>query len=72
MFKERLKLARNKQGFTQQYMADNLNFALRTYQTYEGGTREPSINTLIKLSKLLNVSTDYLLGLTDEVPSDES
>ncbi len=71
MFKKRLKIARNNKGFTQQFMADSLNIGLRTYQTYEGGTREPSINTLIKLADILDVSMDFLFGRDEFIKSHE-
>lgn len=32
---------------------------------YEDGTREPSVEMIIKFCKLYDVSADYLLGLTD-------
>lgn len=51
-------------------MADALGIALRSYQRYEEGTTEPNLDNLILISKKLEVSTDYLLGLTDEAPFD--
>ncbi len=42
-------------------MADQLGLALRSYQFYEGGRRSPSLDTLVKIADILNVSTDYLL-----------
>ena len=36
------------------------------YRRYEAGIREIPVWALIKLSELYNVSTDYILGLTDE------
>lgn len=40
--------------------------AVRTYQNYEGGQREPNFSTLIALADFFDVTTDYLLGRTDE------
>lgn len=34
------------------------------------GTRKPNIEQIIKMAKYFNVSTDYLLGLTDTQSSD--
>ena len=65
MFRKRLREMRMKRGLTQQKMADLLNVALRTYQNYEGGTRSPSFDVLLKISDILCVSTDYLLGKDD-------
>lgn len=58
-------------GLTQPQLASIVGVALRSYQNYEQGTRKPCFDTLIALSQSLNVTTDYLLGLSDEVPSDE-
>ena len=70
-FNKRLKNARNLRGFTQQNMADALNTGLRNYQKYEQGERRPTYESLAVIATKLNVTTDYLLGLTDEVPADE-
>lgn len=53
---------RMKCGFTQQNMADKLNISLNAYQKYEQAERSPSLNCLVDISDILNVSTDYLLG----------
>lgn len=36
-----------------------------TYTAYESGRRKSDNNTLIKITRYLGVSTDYLLGLID-------
>lgn len=71
MFGKRLREMRMKRGLTQQVMADSLGVSLRVYQNYEQGTRHPSFYTLVNISKLLKVSTDYLLGASDEAPAGE-
>lgn len=62
MFGKRLRAMRMKRNFTQPQLADLIDVALRTYQGYEGGTRSPSFETLVKLADILDVSIDYLLG----------
>ena len=62
MFGKRLRSMRIKRQYTQQQMADFIDVALRTYQGYEGETRCPSFDTLVRLSDILNVSLDYLFG----------
>ena len=47
---------------SQDEIAKKLNIARQTYGFYETGDREPNLSTLLKLSELYNVSTDYLLG----------
>lgn len=65
-FEDRLRLARMNKGLTQQQTADRVSTSIRNYQCYEQGTRRPKYETLVDLCRLLNVSADYLLGLTDE------
>lgn len=62
MFNQRLREIRKKRGFTQQYMADALTIALRSYQRYEEGSHEPPFQSLVTIANVLNTSTDYLLG----------
>ena len=70
-FSERLKQTRIKHGFTQDEFARKLNISASSISLYENGDREPSLATLKTISETLNVSTDYLLGLT-EVENNES
>jgi len=65
MIKERLKELRKEKELTQQDIADLLKVAKTTYSSYEQGLNKPSIDTLLILAKFYNVSTDYLLGVTD-------
>lgn len=60
MFNKRLREMRMKRGLTQQNMADLINVALRSYQCYETGTRNPSFDLLVKIADTLDVSIDYL------------
>ena len=52
---------------TQQYLASLLNIKQQSYIRYEYGTGEPSLQTLIKLAQIFGVTTDYLLGISDEL-----
>lgn len=69
MFGKRLREMRMFHHYTQQQLADLLNIALRSYQKYEQGEREPSYNTLIRVADILDVSIDYLLGRDDFIES---
>lgn len=66
----RLKSARLAKGYTLQRSADSVSVALRTYQNYEAGDRCPSLEVLVALAREFGVTTDYLLGLESEAPSD--
>lgn len=59
---ENLKIARNKKKFTQAQMAEKLNLSTTAYQFYEMGRNEPSIATLKAISKILDVTIDYLVN----------
>lgn len=61
---ERLIALKNKKGVLQKHIARETKIPLRTYQRYENGTREPSVMALISLSRFFGVSTDYLLGVS--------
>lgn len=46
--------------------AKRLGIARSALSHYEQGRENMSVDTLIKISKLFNVSADYILGLTDK------
>jgi len=62
---ERIKNLREDNDMTQTDVANYLNCSQVAYSYYEIGRRDMPIEVLIKLAKLYNCSTDYLLGLTD-------
>ena len=61
MFGKRLNAARKQKGYTAQQMADKINVTIRTYRNYESDTTCPSLEILVQLADILNVTTDYLL-----------
>ncbi|WP_325200996.1 helix-turn-helix domain-containing protein [Oscillibacter sp.] len=66
IFAKRLRELRKEKKLTQKQMADYLQCSLRAYQYYESATHYPEIPDLIKLADFFGVSTDYLLGRTEE------
>lgn len=66
IFAVRLKELRNEKKKTQKEMADFLGLKLRAYQYYEGATHYPEVPNLLKLADFFEVSTDYLLGRSNE------
>ena len=46
-------------------IANTLKITQQQYSLYEKGIRDIPVDLLIKLSKFYNVSTDYILGLTN-------
>lgn len=63
---ERILALRKQNGKTQTELAEYLGLKLRAYQYYENGRYRPDYEKLIALAAYYGVSTDYLLGLTDE------
>ena len=72
IFHERLKDTRKKSTILQKDVAATLRLPLRTYQSYEYGEAEPSLQTLVNIARLFEVSIDYLVGLTDKKFADYS
>ncbi|MBQ7768219.1 MAG: helix-turn-helix transcriptional regulator [Oscillospiraceae bacterium] len=50
---------------SQQQVADYLGMKQPQYSRYERGYRDIPTDILIKLARLYNTSTDYILGLTN-------
>ncbi|SDH99887.1 helix-turn-helix domain-containing protein [Desulfosporosinus hippei] len=62
----RLKETRISKGLTQLQVMKLTNVNHKTLSGYENGVSEPDLETLKILAILYNVSTDYLLGRTDD------
>lgn len=58
----KLKELRLLRNLTQQAVADYIGVSAIVYSRYERGTREPPIDTLIKLSEFFDVSVDHMIG----------
>ncbi len=61
MFSKRLNQTRKELGITAQQMADTLNTGIRNYRKYESGDAKPTLDGLVQIADILDVSTDYLL-----------
>lgn len=66
MFGERLKELRKENNMLQKDLAKLLNVHNTTVSAWETGDNEPDLKTLAQIAKIFAVTTDYLLGLTDE------
>lgn len=62
---ERLTKIRQARKPTQKQLAKKLNVDQTTISAYEKGRGLPNSDMLIKLSKELHISADYLIGLSD-------
>ena len=63
----RIRDLREDHDLTQKQLAEYLKCSQQVYSNYELGQRDIPTEILINLSKLYNVSTDYILGLVDEI-----
>lgn len=63
---QRLEDLRIDNDRTQADIAEYLGCQREVYRRYEKGTRQIPVDMLMQLSKLYNVSIDYLVGLTNE------
>lgn len=61
-FGNTLKSLRIENNMTQAELAQKLDVTKSVISAYETGIRMPSYDILIHISKLFDVSTDYLLG----------
>ena len=67
MIQDRLKRAIAIRGYKQRDLAEKLGMTDATLSRYVRGNREPRADAIRKIAETLNVSTDWLLGLTDEM-----
>ena len=72
MIGDKLKKLRQGKKLTQTEFADKIGISRGTYAHYEINKRHPDYQTLIKIAKFFDVSTDYLLGVTDNPSRDEN
>lgn len=70
-FPERLKHLREEHNVSQTAIARMLRMSRQAYNNYERGIREPNHAIVKELAKYYRVSTDYILGVSDD-PNYES
>lgn len=67
MLSKRLRMARTAKGYTQEKLAKLVNSTKGTISNYENGYSTPSNEMLASLADVLNTTTDFLLGRTDDM-----
>lgn len=65
-FGESLKRFRSRYNLKQKDVAEKLKMKQPLYQRYESDDTVPAITFILKLADAYDVSTDYLLGRSDE------
>ena len=61
-FAANLKQFRKRKNYSQATLAKKLNYGHTTIANYESGRNEPSIDDLIKIAIILDISLDELVG----------
>lgn len=56
-------------GISQKWVAENMHTTNATLSRYVSGERVPSVESLVELARVLNVSVDFLLGVEKPVKS---
>lgn len=70
-FGEKLKKARKEAGFTQEQLAERINVSRSAVAKWETDKGMPDINNLKVISKLVDVSVDYLLDEDEGISFNE-
>jgi repressor LexA len=63
---ERIRVARKAKKISQSELAKLVNVSSGSIAMYETGAREPYGDTLSRIADVLHVTTDYLLGRTED------
>jgi transcriptional regulator with XRE-family HTH domain len=63
---KRLKELREDRGYLQKFVAGKIGVKSNTLSGYENGTRTPDPDLIRSLATLYGVTTDYLLGHSDD------
>lgn len=66
IFGERLKELRNERELGQNALAEQLHLSNASISYWETGKQIPSAEVIFKLAVFFNVSSDYLLGVTND------
>lgn len=66
MLSQRLRAARKAKGLTQEELAEHVRTTKSTISNYENSHSTPPNDMLMQLADVLHVTTDWLLGRTDE------
>ena len=65
-FATAIRLLMDDRGTTQDELADKIKKTRQTVSQYVNGISEPGYETLVKIADYFNVSTDFLLGRTQD------
>lgn len=66
LLKDRVRELRKQAGLSQQQLGEVLGLTHKSISMLESGDRSTTIEKLVVLAEYFHVSTDYLLGITDD------
>lgn len=68
----RLKALRSEEKLSQKALAEKIYVSQQTVAKWELNTATPNPETIVKLARLFNCTTDYLLGISDKKTPDSN
>jgi phage repressor protein C with HTH and peptisase S24 domain/DNA-binding XRE family transcriptional regulator len=71
-FYDRLKALRISSSMTQKELSKKIGVSVVTVRNWESGNKSPSMSAIISLAKTFRVSTDYMLGVTPDIETDNA
>ena len=66
LFGQRIYELRKQKQLNQKQLGEAVGLSHKAISTIESGTRGTTIDRLVLLARFFHVSTDYLLGITDD------
>lgn len=63
---KQLKFYREKRNFSQDFMAEHIGITQPLYNKIENGSREMTVNTLVKVAEILGISMDSLFAVDED------
>lgn len=67
---DRMKSKRLQLGYTQERVAELTDISFSTYSKIENAIQSPSLDTLIRISIVLDISMDYLIFRNENIKKD--
>lgn len=63
---DRLYSERKNSKLTLEKISEKIGISYQAYRKFEKNICNPSCETLVEIAKMYNISTDYILGLTED------
>lgn len=66
-FGNRLNSIMSSRNISNRFLANRMFVSVSTISGYRTGRRSPNVSDLARIARILNVSADYLIGLSDKM-----